>query len=277
MRALGTAGTRFATLTARLRPGGVVGIVAGTLAVLVLMLPLNWQAIAHARAVQLRPELALTAEQARKQLATQTPQPQQSPKSGRSDSAQSKGADTAQPQVSALKVPNNLDPSRWQCDAAAQQCSVRMLMIGDSVTAGVAQTLQQHFPQAHIDGAVSRQFATGEDLLAQFLGSGEGPQVIVFALGTNGAATREQAEHVVQLAADRPLYFVTALAPVDWTAASNATFQEVAAAHPNVGIIDWSALATAHPEYLYDDGTHPNELGTQAYEQQLYNALCPHD
>ena len=259
----------FAMKTMKL--GAVVGIVAGALAVLVLMLPLNWQAIAHARAVQLRPELALTAEQARKQLATQTPQPQQSPKSSASPTQ------TAQPQVSALKVPNNLDPSRWQCDAAAQQCSARMLMIGDSVTAGVAQTLQQHFPQAHIDGAVSRQFATGEDLLAQFLGSGEDPQVIVFALGTNGAATREQAEHVVQLAAGRPLYFVTALAPVDWTAASNATFQEVAAAHPNVGIIDWSALATAHPEYLYDDGTHPNELGTQAYEQQLYNALCPRD
>lgn len=278
VRMLGTAGTRFATLTARLRPGAVVGIVAGALAVLVLMLPLNWQAIAYARAVQLRPELALTAEQARKQLAKPAPAPSPQPEQPKgTDAAQSKGADTAQPQVSALKVPNNLDPSRWQCDAAAQQCSVRMLMIGDSVTAGVAQTLQQHFPQAHIDGAVSRQFATGEDLLAQFLGSGEDPQVIVFALGTNGAATREQAEHVVQLAAGRPLYFVTALAPVDWTAASNATFQEVAAAHPNVGIIDWSALATAHPEYLYDDGTHPNELGTQAYEQQLYNALCPHD
>ncbi len=271
VRALGTAGTRFATLTSRLRPGAVVGIVAGALAVLVLMLPLNWQAIAHARAVQLRPELALTAEQARKQLAKPAPSPTQS------NPAQLRPQDTAQPQVSALIVPNNLDPSRWRCDAAAQQCSVRMLMIGDSVTAGVAQTLQQHFPQAHIDGAVSRQFATGEDLLAQFLGSGEDPQVIVFALGTNGAATREQAEHVVQLAAGRPLYFVTALAPVDWTAASNATFQEVAAAHPNVGIIDWSALATAHPEYLYDDGTHPNELGTQAYEQQLYNALCPRD
>ena len=271
VRALGTAGTRFATLTSRLRPGAVVGIVAGALAVLVLMLPLNWQAIAHARAVQLRPELALTAEEARKQLAKPAPSPTQS------NPAQLRPQDTAQPQVSALIVPNNLDPSRWRCDAAAQQCSVRMLMIGDSVTAGVAQTLQQHFPQAHIDGAVSRQFATGEDLLAQFLGSGEDPQVIVFALGTNGAATREQAEHVVQLAAGRPLYFVTALAPVDWTAASNATFQEVAAAHPNVGIIDWSALATAHPEYLYDDGTHPNELGTQAYEQQLYNALCPRD
>lgn len=268
--ALGTAGTRFATLTSRLRPGAVVGIVAGALAVLVLMLPLNWQAIAHARAVQLRPELALTAEQARKQLAKPAPSPAQS------DPAQPRPQDTAQPQVSALTVPNNLDPSRWQCDAAAQQCAARMLMIGDSVTAAVAQTLQQHFPQAHIDGAVSRQFATGEDLLAQFLAGGEDPQVIVFALGTNGAATREQAEHVVRLAAGRPLYFVTALAPVDWTAASNATFQEVAAAHPNVGIIDWSALATAHPEYLYDDGTHPNELGTQAYEQQLYAALCPH-
>lgn len=270
VRALGTAGTRFATLTSRLRPGAVVGIVAGALAVLVLMLPFNWQAIAHARAVQLRPELALTAEEARKQLAKPTPSPTQS------NPAQPRPQDTAQPQVSALIVPNNLDPSRWRCDAAAQQCGARMLMIGDSVTAAVAQTLQQHFPQAHIDGAVSRQFATGEDLLAQFLAGGEDPQVIVFALGTNGAATRDQAEHVVQLAAGRPLYFVTALAPVEWTAASNATFQEVAAAHPNVGIIDWSALATAHPEYLYDDGTHPNELGTQAYEQQLYGALCPH-
>ena len=270
VRALGTAGTRFATLTSRLRPGAVVGIVAGALAVLVLMLPFNWQAIAHARAVQLRPELALTAEEARKQLAKPAPSPTQS------NPAQLRPQDTAQPQVSALIVPNNLDPSRWRCDAAAQQCGARMLMIGDSVTAAVAQTLQQHFPQAHIDGAVSRQFATGEDLLAQFLAGGEDPQVIVFALGTNGAATRDQAEHVVQLAAGRPLYFVTALAPVEWTAASNATFQEVAAAHPNVGIIDWSALATAHPEYLYDDGTHPNELGTQAYEQQLYGALCPH-
>lgn len=270
VRALGTAGTRFATLTSRLRPGAVVGIVAGALAVLVLMLPFNWQAIAHARAVQLRPELALTAEEARKQLAKPAPSPTQS------NPAQPRPQDTAQPQVSALIVPNNLDPSRWRCDAAAQQCGARMLMIGDSVTAAVAQTLQQHFPQAHIDGAVSRQFASGEDLLAQFLAGGEDPQVIVFALGTNGAATRDQAEHVVQLAADRPLYFVTALAPVEWTAASNATFQEVAAAHPNVGIIDWSALATAHPEYLYDDGTHPNELGTQAYEQQLYGALCPH-
>ncbi|UNP91636.1 acyltransferase family protein [Bifidobacterium pseudolongum] len=270
VRALGTAGTRFATLTSRLRPGAVVGIVAGALAVLVLMLPFNWHAIAHARAVQLRPELALTAEEARKQLAKPAPSPTQS------NPAQPRPQDTAQPQVSALIVPNNLDPSRWRCDAAAQQCGARMLMIGDSVTAAVAQTLQQHFPQAHIDGAVSRQFATGEDLLAQFLAGGEDPQVIVFALGTNGAATRDQAEHVVQLAAGRPLYFVTALAPVEWTAASNATFQEVAAAHPNVGIIDWSALATAHPEYLYDDGTHPNELGTQAYEQQLYGALCPH-
>lgn len=270
VRALGTAGTRFVTLTSRLRPGAVVGIVAGALAVLVLMLPFNWQAIAHARAVQLRPELALTAEEARKQLAKPAPSPTQS------NPAQPRPQDTAQPQVSALIVPNNLDPSRWRCDAAAQQCGARMLMIGDSVTAAVAQTLQQHFPQAHIDGAVSRQFATGEDLLAQFLAGGEDPQVIVFALGTNGAATRDQAEHVVQLAAGRPLYFVTALAPVEWTAASNATFQEVAAAHPNVGIIDWSALATAHPEYLYDDGTHPNELGTQAYEQQLYGALCPH-
>ena len=270
VRALGTAGTRFATLTSRLRPGAVVGIVAGALAVLVLMLPFNWQAIAHARAVQLRPELALTAEEARKQLAKPAPSPTQS------NPAQPRPQDTAQPQVSALIVPNNLDPSRWRCDAAAQQCGARMLMIGDSVTAAVAQTLQQHFPQAHIDGAVSRQFATGEDLLAQFLAGGEDPQVIVFALGTNGAATRDQAEHVVQLAAGRPLYFVTALAPVEWTAASNATFQEVATAHPNVGIIDWSALATAHPEYLYDDGTHPNELGTQAYEQQLYGALCPH-
>lgn len=270
VRALGTAGTRFATLTSRLRPGAVVGIVAGALAVLVLMLPFNWQAIAHARAVQLRPELALTAEEARKQLAKPAPSPTQS------NPAQPRPQDTAQPQVSALIVPNNLDPSRWRCDAAAQQCGARMLMIGDSVTAAVAQTLQQHFPQAHIDGAVSRQFATGEDLLAQFLAGGEDPQVIVFALGTNGAATCDQAEHVVQLAAGRPLYFVTALAPVEWTAASNATFQEVAAAHPNVGIIDWSALATAHPEYLYDDGTHPNELGAQAYEQQLYGALCPH-
>lgn len=257
------------------RPGAFIGAVTGVVIIVIMLLPLPWRQLTHERAVALRPELGMTAEQARKELDAQR-KPQPSPSTPK-ESAKEMAKETPEPpkpKVEALKAPDNLEPSRWHCDAAAGTCDARILMVGDSVTEGVAPVLMQHFPNLHVDGAVSRQFGTGVDLLRQYLGA-EDPQLIVFALGTNGPPTQQSVDEVIRLANGRPLYFLTTRAPVGWIDQTNQMFVDTAKAHPNVGVIDWSALSGAHPEYLYDDGTHPNELGTQAYEQMLMRAVCP--
>ena len=147
-------------------------------------------------------------------------------------------------------------------------------MIGDSVTEGVSDTLREHFPNATIDGAVSRQFDQGVQILRDDLARGMDPQVIVFALGTNGPVSEQMAQQVIDLAGGRPLYFATTRAPVDWVPGNNATFIGMAERNPNVGIIDWSGTSQGRDDYLYDDGIHPNQLGMQAYLQMFLNAFC---
>lgn len=257
------------------RPGAFIGAVTGVVIIVILLLPLPWRQLTHERAVALRPELGMTAEQARKELdAQRRPKPSPTASTPAAPATPTSKPAPPKPKVEALKAPDNLDPSRWHCDMAAGTCDVRMLVVGDSVTEGVAPALMQYFPNAHVDGKVSRQFGTGVDLLRQYLTS-EDPQLIVFALGTNGPPTQESVDEVIRLANGRPLYFLTTRAPVAWIDQTNQLFVDAAKAHPNVGVIDWSALSGAHPEYLYDDGTHPNELGTQAYEQMLMRAVCP--
>lgn len=247
----------------------------GALIAFLLVLPLPWQQVADSRARTLRPELQMTREQAQAKLKeTPKPKPTASPTPSPSASAPTKPA-PPKPLVKALVVPDNLDPGRWQCDAAKETCNVKLLMVGDSVTAGVTDVMREHFPNAHVDGAVSRQFGDGLPIMQQAIAAGEDPQVIVYALGTNGAATADQVAQVIDAAQGRPLYFLTTRAPVDWVEGNNQLFLQEAKSHANVGVIDWAGLSGAHPDYLYDDGIHPNALGQEAFVQMMFEALCP--
>ncbi|RYN13791.1 acyltransferase family protein [Bifidobacterium animalis subsp. animalis] len=265
----------------RLRTGAWILTIVGVVMTFVMALPLDWRAIAHARSVKARPELALTAEQARERLAQQQKRESETGKENGKEHKDSSDKPNAQakpkvapPVVKALKVPANLEPQRWACDRKAMVCQARVLMIGDSVTEGVSDTLREHFPNATIDGAVSRQFDQGVQILRDNLARGMDPQVIVFALGTNGPVSEQMAQQVIDLAGGRPLYFATTRAPVDWVPGNNATFIGMAERNPNVGIIDWSGTSQGRDDYLYDDGIHPNQLGMQAYLQMFFNAFC---
>ncbi|MEE1295340.1 MAG: acyltransferase family protein [Bifidobacterium sp.] len=245
----------------------------GALVTLALVLPLPWQHIADSRAAALRPELSMTAAQAQAKLkAEQKAPPKPSAKPSASPSANASAA--PKPAVQALAVPDNLDPRAWKCDPATLHCDARILMVGDSVTAAVQDVVRQHFPNAHVDGHVSRQFGDGLPIMQQAMAGGYDPQVIIYALGTNGAATTQQIDQVVDAAGGRPLYFITERAPVAWVDANNAMFMDAAKAHRNVGVIDWAGTSNGHPEYLYDDGIHPNPLGQEAFAQMIFRAVC---
>lgn len=70
------------------------------------------------------------------------------------------------------------------------------------------------------------------------------------------------------------MYVITTRAPVEWTEPNNQLFIKMAKEHSNLGVIDWAALSGEHPDLLYDDGIHPNQLGVQEYVRLIFRAVC---
>ena len=237
------------------------------------VLPLNWQGIADARAVQLRPEIAEKAKPAKKK---------------KTKKASKKSADKAsakQPESTIVKaskpkaesVPKNLPWKKWTYDTATGTCNANVIMIGDSVTEGAADTLRTVLPNAYIDGKVSRQLYVGQDVLAQDLATGYDASAVIWALGTNGAVRDESyVQALIDAAGKRPVYFVTIRCPYPQQDSNNQLFRTMASKNKNVGIIDWLGASDGHPEYLYDDGIHLTPSGRDAYAALIRAALCGH-
>lgn len=236
---------------------------AGTIAVGSLSFaPVDWQAVADARAVALRPELAGDAD---------GKDPGAAPEDGR----EPEPADGDEAPAWAEKVPANLDPDRWAADPEAGICDARALIIGDSVTAGAAGALQAALPQAMIDAQVSRQLYTGQDVYAADVASGFDPDVVVFALGGNSLIRDEsQVQALIDAVGGKPVYLVTIRSPYPLQDANNEVLRRFAQANDNVGIIDWCGASEGHPEYLVDDGQHLTDAGCDAFAALIRRAIC---
>lgn len=250
---------------------GIVGLCA-VLAVILAFAPLNWQGIADARAIQLRPEIAEKAEaeklKAKKKAAA---------KKAAAKKAKEEAASTIKKarQPKAESVPKKLPWKKWTYDTATGTCDANVIMIGDSVTEGAADTLRAILPKSYIDGKISRQLYVGQDVLAQDLATGFDASTVIWALGTNGAVRDESyVQALIDAAGKRPVYFVTIRCPYEQQDSNNQLFRDVAAKNKNVGIIDWLGASGGHPEYLYDDGIHLTPTGRDAYAALIRAALC---
>ena len=240
--------------------------------------PLDWAGIATARAEQLRPELA------------------QNPTSSQDNGANDKGAEPASGKDSQLgdtasddatkqkpkegpiaeKVPKNLDWKSFTYDEATGTCDARVLIIGDSVTAGAQSGIQAALPNAYIDGVVSRQFYTFQDVYAQDSANYD-PSVVICALGTNGLIRDpQQVQDVINAVGGKPIYFVTVRVPLELQDRNNQTIRDVCAQNDNAGVIDWNGASEGHSEYLVDDGTHLTQAGIDTYAVLIRQAICGH-
>ena len=255
---------------ARKPVGAGVRIACGIAAAMVLILaiaPVNWGDIAQARAEQLRPELTQTGAAPAQKKASKAD-------AKKADHAKKKEKDKT-PKPVAEVVPKNLDPNRWTFDPNTGTCSAKVLYIGDSVTEGAAPALQQYLPNAYVDGKVSRQLFVGQDVYAQDVATGYDPDVVVFALGTNGLIRdTSTVQALVDAVGGKPLYFVTIRCPLDLQDPNNQVFRDFAKKYDNVGIIDWHGTSEGHDEYLADDGIHLTSAGRDAYALMVRRALC---
>ena len=85
-------------------------------------------------------------------------------------------------------------------DAAAESPKLDVLMIGDSVSVRAIPQFEETFPYGAIDAAVNRQLYAGQETFDYYNDQDIVGGVVVFALGTNGAATDEQIDELVAAA-----------------------------------------------------------------------------
>lgn len=240
--------------------------------------PLDWAGIATARAEQLRPELAQNATSAQDNGANDKGAEPASGKDSQPSDTASNDATKQKPKEGPIaeKVPKNLDWKSFTYDEATGTCDARVLMIGDSVTAGAQPGIQAVLPNAYIDGVVSRQFYTFQDVYAQDIANYD-PSVVICALGTNGLIRDpQQVQDVINAVGGKPIYFVTVRVPLELQDRNNQMIRDVCAQNDNAGVIDWNGASEGHSEYLVDDGTHLTQAGIDTYAALIRQAICGH-
>jgi hypothetical protein len=129
--------------------------------------------------------------------------------------------------------------------------------VGDSVMLDYQTPLQTDIPGITVEAAVSRQWAAGEDVLAQLKAEGQlGAQVVV-ALGTNGPISSTDFTDMMNIlqGASR-IVFVNIHVDRPWQDPNNAVLAQGAATYPRVVIADWADLADSNPGWFGADGTH---------------------
>lgn len=265
-------------------PLGIPLALAGAGAVAVACLafaPVDWQAVSQRRAVELRPELAQSGDEAGDGGSPAAPEAD----AGADPAGAAGDADASVPGAAgeqeahegpvAEKVPDNLPWRDWSFDESTGTCNARVLIIGDSVTEGASGTLRAMLPEATVDGQVSRQLYTGPEVYAGHEADGTDGDAVVVALGGNSLIRDEsQVQDVIDMVGGKPLYFVTIRSPYPLQDINNEILRRYASQNANVGIIDWCGASEGHSEYLVDDGVHLTDAGCQAFAQLIRQALC---
>lgn len=160
--------------------------------------------------------------------------------------------------------------------AAASPVSAQDLdaiAIGDSVMLGAKSQLRERGVDV-VDAAVSRQAATGPGLLRK---RGQKlPEHVVVHLGTNGTYTLKMCKELVRTAGkQRRVYLVTVKVPRKWESVNNRMLRscDQAFRSDRVVLLDWNAVASKNPEYLYADGVHLRPEGARAFARMIERAV----
>jgi hypothetical protein len=117
--------------------------------------------------------------------------------------------------------------------------------------------LQSDIPGIDVEAAVSRQWGTGEQLLAQLKAEGQLGAEVIVALSTNGPISATDFDDMMStLQGASRIVFVNIHVDRPWQDPNNAVLAQGAARYPRVVIADWASLAAANPQWFGADGTH---------------------
>ena len=150
---------------------------------------------------------------------------------------------------------------------------IDVLAIGDSVMLGAANVLTQR--GVTVDAVKSRPYRQALEI-ANFMKSvNRLGSVVVIHLGTNNTVDEKTLDEIMVPLRDVPLVlFVTVHVPSEVRQnTNNRRINELPTRYENVKVLDWYAIATAHPEYLYSDKIHIRPEGQKVYADLMMQAI----
>lgn len=150
---------------------------------------------------------------------------------------------------------------------------IRVTMIGDSVMLDAKGPLQRLIPHVAVDAVVSRQFVEAGNQAVRLAGFGALGPIVVVHLGTNGAMSVGQLDHLLGAMRDRRVILLTAKVPRPWEALTNQRIWDAARRYDNVEVLDWHGLAAPHPDWFVKDGIHLRPGGIVAYTDLILKAV----
>ena len=132
-----------------------------------------------------------------------------------------------------------------------------MTAVGDSIMLDYQDPLTTDIPGIAVEAAVSRQWETGEALLAQLKAQGQLGAEVIVGLGTNGPISDADFDNMMSIlqGASR-VVFVNIHVDRPWQDPNNAVLAAGAARYPRAVIADWATLANQNPQWFGPDGTH---------------------
>ena len=145
--------------------------------------------------------------------------------------------------------------------------------IGDSVMLGAAADLQRALPGAVVNAVEGRQAPDAFAAIDKLLASGQLGRTVVLQTGTNGAIDPAALNALLAKLEGRRVILLNVHVPRPWQNPDNAVLSEGVRAHGKVNLIDWNAVASAHPQWLWDDGVHLRGTGAEQYTQMIVAAL----
>ena len=167
-----------------------------------------------------------------------------------------------------------IEAAKGQVDLSGAVC------IGDSVMLGSSGRIRELLPACYVDAEVSRYVGGGLDAAKAFEAQGRLGNLVVIALGTNGpiagyeryeVQTRQLLEY---LGNSRHIFWVNVYCPhLTWQETNNNYIKKLAAEHGNVHEVDWYGLISQHPEWLTEDGIHPNSEGRVQYAKLIHDRM----
>jgi hypothetical protein len=149
----------------------------------------------------------------------------------------------------------------------------KVTAIGDSVMLGAVAGLTGALPGATVDAVEGRQASSAFSLIDGLVNTSHLGADVVLHIGTNGTIDPQALDGVLTLMRDRRVTLLNLHVPRPWQDLNNATLAGAARAHANVRLLDWNTAASAHPEWLWDDGIHLRPAGAAAYRDLILDAL----
>jgi len=154
--------------------------------------------------------------------------------------------------------------------ATAKKPRGRPLAVGASVMLAAQTSLGRH---ATVDAAVGRQTSDIIGRLAYYRSAGQLPSRVIVQLGENGPVWGADVRALrAALRGVDDVVLVNVRVPRRWNDEVNSILAETVEHWPEARLADWHA-ASAAGGLLYDDGTHPNPEGQEAYAKLIVRAL----